>query len=277
MEVKSLPSFLHEHLSQPQFPGWRESLIEASIATLKFYEPKDAPYWGCFSGGKDSIVIKELAAMAEVNVEWNYSVTTLDPPELTQFIKRYHPDVNRNIPEKTFLQLVPSKGMPTRIVRWCCEKLKESRAPKGRRLILGIRAAESPRRAKNWQTFTYHRRQREYAVCPVLHWQDSDVWSFIIERDLPYCKLYDLGYERIGCIMCPMASGKNRLRESKQYPTMMRQIKRAAIEYWEKNKRDGKDARTYRAFDTGEQFWDWWLKGDSLPNEECQGDLELWQ
>ena len=39
---------------------------------------------------------------------------------------------------------------------------------------------------------------------PIINWEDEDVWEFIHEYNVPYCKLYDEGYKRLGCIGCPM-------------------------------------------------------------------------
>jgi len=47
----------------------------------------------CFSGGKDSIVIKHLAQRAGIVFDSVYSVTTIDPPELVKYIKKHHSDV----------------------------------------------------------------------------------------------------------------------------------------------------------------------------------------
>jgi phosphoadenosine phosphosulfate reductase len=263
--------------TQQTFPGWHDRLIETAIATLREYEPKDAPYWGCFSGGKDSVVIKELARVAGVSVEWYYNVTTIDPPELTQFIKREHPDVVRLKPPKTFVQLVATKGLPTRRVRWCCEELKERRSGSGRRIILGVRAAESAGRAANWQVFTFYRKTKEYAVLPILHWHDADVWQFIRDRGLPYCKLYDAGKNRLGCIGCPMSRG-SRVKDFAAYPAMAKQIKAAGKARWDEQKAKGTDSRRYNEFPDFAAFWQWWLSDDPMPGgvDECQGTLEFW-
>lgn len=264
---------------QLTFAGFYEALVEASTRTLQAYAPADGkPYYGAFSGGKDSVVIKEIARLAGVPVEWHYNVTTLDQPELVRFIKREHPDVEFVKPKKTFAQLVREKGLPTRKMRWCCRYLKEGASPKGARLILGIRAAESASRAANWQTFTRHRKTGDYAVCPILHWRDADVWRFIRERGLPYCYLYDEGYDRLGCLMCPMARPAKRRQDVDRYPSMARQIYAAAEARWNEQRAAGNQARTYREFSDFASFWNWWLGSEPLPGggEDCQGQLEFW-
>ena len=66
--------------------------VEKAIARLQTYEPPEG-YYLCFSGGKDSCVIKALADMAGVKYDAHYAVSSVDPPELVRFIKDEHPDV----------------------------------------------------------------------------------------------------------------------------------------------------------------------------------------
>lgn len=110
--------------------------VKTSIERLKAFEPKNGEgYYLAFSGGKDSVVCKALMEMAGVKYDATYRVTSVDPPELVRFIKEKHPDVKREIPHDkdgkpiTMWNLIPRKLMPpTRIVRYCCDALKESAA-----------------------------------------------------------------------------------------------------------------------------------------------------
>ncbi|GAH28018.1 unnamed protein product, partial [marine sediment metagenome] len=65
--------------------------VQTAIDRLKQFEPPEG-YYLAFSGGKDSIVIKELADMAGVSYDAHYNNTTIDPPELVYFIKDIYPD-----------------------------------------------------------------------------------------------------------------------------------------------------------------------------------------
>tara|TARA_Y100000310_G_scaffold259709_1_gene268448 strand:+ start:2314 stop:3120 length:807 start_codon:yes stop_codon:yes gene_type:complete len=267
-------------MSQMVFPGHREALIAASVATLQLYEPDDG-YYGCFSGGKDSVVLKAVTELAEVGVTWHYNVTTIDPPELVYFIREHHPDVKWERPKRNFFTAVVAKGFPTRVARWCCEEFKESKSPKGARLLMGIRAAESARRRNQWQTFTYHRRTKEYAVLPILHWRDDDVWWFIQEHGLPYCSLYDEGFKRLGCVGCPMARDGD--RDFRRWPGYAKLWRRAFQRLWERRagtkQRNGKEWFGSAKFDTWEELFEWWKSDERLPqkskDEECDG-MKLW-
>lgn len=130
--------------------------VKMSIERLKAFEPKDGSgYYLAFSGGKDSVVIKALADMAGVKYDAHYRVTSVDPPELVQFIKQKYPDVARDVPRYadgkpiTMWNLIPKKLMPpTRLVRYCCASLKETGSD-GRMGITGVRWAESVNRLHN--------------------------------------------------------------------------------------------------------------------------------
>lgn len=134
--------------------------VDKAIMRLRTYEPPEG-YFLCFSGGKDSCVIKALADMAGVKYDAHYSVSSVDPPELVRFIKDYHPDVifdrprDRNGNIVTMWNLIPTKTMPpTRIVRYCCAALKEQ-GGKGRLKITGVRWAESARRKNSHGEVTF--------------------------------------------------------------------------------------------------------------------------
>ena len=193
-------------------------------------------FWLSFSGGKDSCVILKLAEMAGVKFTAYYNVTTIDPPEVVRFIIEQHPEVVRIHPELNFFALIKKKQfLPTRDRRYCCEVLKEKSAA-GYCQILGIRKYESIRREKKWTSNVMQFKSAHQAnakdidemndlqfqcvggkdtikINPILTWTDNDVWSFIKEYNVPYCKLYDQGRTRIGCLFCPYARKKERKKE----------------------------------------------------------------
>lgn len=58
-----------------------------SIEALRTFESEDEPYYLCYSGGKDSDVIRILAQLAGVKHEIHHNLTTVDAPETIQYIK----------------------------------------------------------------------------------------------------------------------------------------------------------------------------------------------
>ena len=121
---------------------------QRAIQYLKAFEPETEPYYLCYSGGKDSDVIRILASLAGVKHDIVNNHTTVDAPETVRYIRTI-PNVIINYPKKTMWQLIVEKRMPpTRLVRYCCAELKE-KGGKGRVKITGVRKAESARRAAN--------------------------------------------------------------------------------------------------------------------------------
>lgn len=126
--------------------------VDAAIARLKRFEPPDG-YYVAFSGGKDSQCVYHLCQMAGVKFDAHYAVTSVDPPELVQFIKEYYPDAwegrvrqYKDGKPVTMWSLIEKHTIPpTRKSRYCCAELKEP-GGKGRVVVTGVRWAESANR-----------------------------------------------------------------------------------------------------------------------------------
>lgn len=124
-----------------------------AIERLKAFEP-DEPYHLCYSGGKDSDVIRILAQLAGVKHELHHNLTSVDAPETVRYVKSI-PDMHIDIPHDkdgnrvSMWSLIVKKGIPpTRLMRYCCSELKE-KGGEGKLKITGVRAAESVNRKKN--------------------------------------------------------------------------------------------------------------------------------
>lgn len=260
-----------------------EHKIAYSIALLRRGEAlalrmSSDGYHLAFSGGKDSMVLYHLAKMAGVKFKAHMQVTTIDPPELMQFVRANYPDVVLHRPAINFYDLIVKKRMlPMRNARYCCAYLKEQ-AGGGTVTLLGIRAAESSRRATrneleiNNRRFSgsldqFNRRADRSFACvngkdkimlsPIFRWSDADVWNFIRGQELPYCRLYDEGYTRIGCIFCPMASRKSKIIDRRHYPGFERAIKRSIQKLIDTRGY----MQNYNA--SADEVFDWWVSNTS--------------
>lgn len=197
----------------------------------------------------------------------------------------------------TMWNLIPLKRMPpTRIARYCCQYLKEANG-QGRVTVTGVRWAESVNRRRNQGEMTIFGNQaakilddagieytkaqrsgitlnldnaesrnamelcyrtRETLINPIIEWDNEDVWEFIHKYNIPYCKLYDEGYKRLGCIGCPMGTTKHRLKEFERYP----KIKRQYIKAFDKMLRiikegEGGENNTWQS---AEDVYNWWME-----------------
>lgn len=253
-----------------------ETIQKAESLALKY---QDYGFHLAFSGGKDSQVIYELCKMAGVKFRPVMQVTTLDPPELMRFMRKNYPDVILERPEMNFYKLIEKKkGLPTRRMRYCCQYLKEGSGA-GTVTIIGIRRAESNQRAKRNELEISGRKysnsldqfnidNKNQVLCingkdkillsPIIDWTHADVWKFIRERKLEYCELYDKGYTRIGCMFCPMASAKTKIKDRQRYPGVERLIKKSIQTLVETN-----NYGSILNCDVDEIF-NWWISNKSI-------------
>ena len=136
--------------------------VQKSIQRLQTFEPPEG-YFLAMSFGKDSQCCYHLAKMAGVKFDAHMALTSVDPPELLQFGKKYYPDViierqhysdsierhyyqdGRPKPITMWSLIADHTLPPTRKVRYCCAALKEPGGA-GRIVVTGVRWAESVRR-----------------------------------------------------------------------------------------------------------------------------------
>lgn len=200
--------------------------VNVAMNRLRLHEPPEG-YYVAFSGGKDSCVVLDLCKRAGVKYDAHYNVTTVDPPELVQFIRREYPEAweGRNKPKKTMWDLIVEKRVPpTRLMRYCCQVLKEGGGTK-RYVVTGVRHAESAKRAKRQMTETCTRHKTRRYLHPIIDWSDADVWEYIRTYNVPYCKLYDEGKKRLGCIMCPYQGTAGMRRDAERWRSMQKPTK----------------------------------------------------
>jgi phosphoadenosine phosphosulfate reductase len=245
-------------------------LVDHAVTLLKAHEPASG-YYGCFSGGKDSVVLRHVTERAGVNVTWHYNQTTIDPPELIHFMREHYPDVHWVKPTRghMLVRAAEKRHMPTRRALWCCDEYKERRPPKGETMLMGIRADESVRRRDAWTHTGLHKRTNRKVVLPVLDFDTPDVWEYIHDNSLAVCRLYGEGWHRLGCVGCPRISGPARIKEFARWPKIGAMWRKAAYSVWESRRgtlqRNGKEWFGSALLESADAFWEWWLHSKRLP------------
>lgn len=258
-------------------------LVRKAEKLALMYDP-DNGFYNTFSGGKDSQALYYIVKMAGVKFQTHMSLTSVDPPEVIRFVKHEYPSVVRHKPKMSMYKKAVEHGiLPTKRVRWCCADFKES-AGAGKVTLIGIRAAESARRARRKEVEVSNRKfsgnleefeewskeeiqkklkrtkrkvnEDEFSVStdnevrcingkdsilisPIFDWTEQDVWCFLNNIiKAPHCSLYNEGWTRIGCILCPMSRPTQKRKEEKRWP----HVKRGWIKAIKEIRRGGKFA-----------------------------------
>lgn len=280
-------------------------LEHKSIERIKMASEMSLHHYGLplictYSGGKDSDVMLELFKRSGIPFEVHNSHTTADAPQTVRHIR----DVFREMEADgikcdidyhkqpygkriTMWNLIPKKLMPpTRIMRYCCEALKETYG-KGRFIATGVRWDESSKR-KELGSFSQpdkrlhasdeimlnsdndiKRRMTEHCmqknkmiVNPIIEWTDNDIWDFYWNECKAHNPLYKMGYLRVGCIGCPMA-GKRRWKEFADFPKYKDTYIRAFDKMLEKRKAKGLECK----WKSGHEVFLWWMEDDTIPGQ----------
>jgi 3'-phosphoadenosine 5'-phosphosulfate sulfotransferase (PAPS reductase)/FAD synthetase len=97
---------------------------------------------------------------------------------------------------------------PFRLSGQCCDVIKKRPTKRyskeaGKTPILGTLAGEGSLRLQQYlrrgcNTFD----SKNPKSAPLSFWMESDIWQYLHTYNVPYSKIYDMGYTRTGCMFC---------------------------------------------------------------------------
>lgn len=192
---------------------------------------KELPITVSFSGGKDSLAVLNLTKKAVKKFEAFYIDTGLEFPETTRFVEDMasKSDIPIKVERagKAFDESFPIFGPPAKDFRWCCKVCKLGPITNLlSRYEVGVITIDGKRRYESFQRGGISTVEKnpfvpgQTSVYPIKDWRAIEVWLYIHMEKLPYNELYDKGFERIGCWLCPAALQAEYVRMKELHPDL---------------------------------------------------------
>ena len=193
--------------------------------------------------------------------------------------------------------IISHKTPPTRLVRYCCAELKENTGigeklvtgvrkaesrnrrenqgvvtfmrpkkslitetegredfvttSKGGIMVLNLDNADTRRVVENCY------RTHKTLINPIIDWEDDFLYWYIRQEKINLNPLYSCGWNRVGCIGCPMA-GKHRWAEFERYP----KYKDAYIRTFDRMiaARKASGLKNMALWQNGKKVFKWWME-----------------
>lgn len=273
-----------------------------AIEYLKLFEPPDDAYYLCYSGGKDSDAIRILAKLAGVRHIIEHNLTTVDTPETVYYIKSIPDIHINYPKLSMWKLIESKGIPPTRFIRYCCSELKERggkgklkitgvrkaesvKRKKNGGLIKMIGKPKTTRKLADEMGLDYEiprsdglvmnmdnddsrrfveqcYRTRSTMINPIIDWTDDDVWEFLNHYGCKSNPLYEDGFNRIGCIGCPLVSVSIKIKDFNRYPKYKEHYIRAFDRMLKKREEKGTTHKDYytRDWSSGEAVFNWWIQ-----------------
>ncbi len=166
------------------------------------------------SFGASGIVLMDLTLQINPDVDVFYIDTGYFFPETLQLMKRLEDRYQRN-----FRRVSTQMSIPEQEKRFgpklyesdpdlCCHVRKvkpmTSALVDSTAWVTAVRRDQAPSR-RNTPLVQWSERHNVVKIAPLAAWQESDIWAYIEEHNLPYNELHDQNYPSIGCWPCTRA------------------------------------------------------------------------
>ncbi len=196
-----------------------------------------------YSGGKDSLAVMQLAIECMDDFSIIFADTGLEFPETIENVHRvvehYGKELIITSAGDAFWNAVTDFGPPSVESRWCCKvcklgpisRLIEDNFTDGCLTFLGQRKYESTSRARSERVWKNPWVVNQIGAAPIQNWTALHVWLYIFSTDAPYNPLYEKGYDRIGCWLCPSSSLSELIRLKETHPEMEKRLMKHLHEY----------------------------------------------
>lgn len=244
-------------LSWEEIIKWNQSVLqkiekESIDFIIKITNDLQLPVAVSYSGGKDSLVTLKLVmdALPNENIKVLFANTGIEFPETVDYVKESSKLLNfensliiESVSSDLFWEAFSRFGPPGRDFRYCCkfaklapiQKLIEQNFSGGKCIsFIGQRRYESFKRSVT-HIWTNQYISNQINVSPIQNWTAFMIWLYIFWKDLPYNPLYEGGYERIGCWVCPSSNLAQMQILEEQHPSLHNQLFEA-VKTWREDR-----------------------------------------
>ncbi|NJD52278.1 MAG: phosphoadenosine phosphosulfate reductase [Candidatus Methanoperedens sp.] len=210
-------------------------------------ETQKRPVTVSYSGGKDSLVTLLLVRDTSTDFDILFADTGLEFPETVENVRQTAKELF--LPLKihssgdSFWQSIDNFGPPTVEARWCCKVCKlgaitqviEQNYENGCLTFIGQRKYESQIRADSEHIWKNPSVGNQIGATPIQNWTALHVWLYLFWKKAKYNPLYEEGFDRIGCWLCPSASMADFSRLSRIHPELSEKLEKYLKSYASRN------------------------------------------
>jgi len=210
------------------------ALEEDSVNFLRSLKKKYSgkPFFVSFSGGKDSLVTLYLTLKALGSVPVLFNDTGIELPGTREYVEEISQELSLELiiadAGNAFHSSFEVFGPPARDYRWCCKVIKlapissvvSKLFPRGAVSIVGVRKYESGARARSPRVWVNKWLPKLISASPIMDWTALDVWMYIFMRGLKVNPMYSMGFDRLGCWLCPACNVADFVKVKDRFPRM---------------------------------------------------------
>jgi len=232
-----------------------DDAVAANMHILKKFEEKShrfiknvsettgKPVTVSYSGGKDSLVTLLLVRDAAPDFDILFADTGLEFDETVDNVKETAKELGLPLmihsSGQAFWNSIDNFGPPTVEARWCCKVCKlgaitqliENNYDNGCLTFIGQRKYESEVRANSDHIWKNPWVGNQIGATPIQNWTALHVWLYLFWKKAKYNPLYEEGFDRIGCWLCPSASMADFTRLSEIHPELDEKLEKYLLDY----------------------------------------------